>query len=82
MAAQAPFLQPDPDSFARLTELSAPTSLLIGELEYPMVADCAAAAVARIPGCRVITLPGVDHMVPLRAPERIAALITEALADP
>ena len=40
-----------------------------------MVIDCAAAVAARIAGCRVTWLPGVDHMVPLRAPELLARLI-------
>lgn len=81
--AKAGFRQPDPPTFDRLAELAIPTSMFLGDLEYPMVADCAAAAARKIPGCRVTTLEGADHLIPLRAPGQIADAITEAVArDP
>lgn len=80
-AAQARFLQPGPDTFGRLPELTVPTTLFVGDLEYPMVADCAAAAADQIPQCRVTTLKRVDHLIPLRAPTQIAAAITEAVTS-
>jgi 3-oxoadipate enol-lactonase len=73
MERQAPFLDEDPPVYDRLGELDAPTTLLYGDLEYPMVADCCRAIAERIPTCRVVTLPGTDHMVPLRA----AGVVTE-----
>ncbi len=78
-AAQADFLRPDPDTFSRLAELTVPVRLFVGDLEYPMVADCAAVAAKRIPGCQVTTLPGIDHLIPLRAPRQVAAAITAVL---
>lgn len=78
--AEAGFRQPDPPTFGRLAELAIPISLFVGELEYPMVADCAAAAALQIPGCQVTTLKGSDHLIPLRAPGQIAAAITQAVA--
>jgi len=34
---------------------------------------------ARIPGCRLVTVPGADHMPPLRAAELVAPAIGERL---
>ena len=85
MYAQFPFIKQDPDSFGRLDRIGVPTGMLIGDREYPMVADCGRAAAARIPGCRSAIVPGADHMLPLRAPEliadEIAALVTAADVD-
>lgn len=80
-AAEAGFRQPDPPTFGRLAELAIPTCLFLGDLEYPMVADCVAAAARQIPGCRLTTLEGADHLIPLRAPGQIAAAITQAVAS-
>jgi pimeloyl-ACP methyl ester carboxylesterase len=80
-AAEADFRQPGPPIFGRLAELAIPTRLFVGDLEYPMVADCAAAAARQIPGCEVTTLEGADHLIPLRAPEQIAAAITQAVTS-
>lgn len=40
-----------------------------------MVARCAADIAAGIPGCRQITAPGADHLLPLRVPAMIAELV-------
>jgi pimeloyl-ACP methyl ester carboxylesterase len=49
----------------------------VGDLEYPMVAECGRAVAERIPNCQLITVPGADHLLPLRAPELIADLIDQ-----
>jgi pimeloyl-ACP methyl ester carboxylesterase len=47
-----------------------------------MVADCAHAIASRIPGCGHVIVAGADHMLPLRAPARLAEIIIErASAD-
>jgi pimeloyl-ACP methyl ester carboxylesterase len=51
--------------------------MVTGDLEYPMVAESANQIAARIPGCRTIVIPGADHMLPLRAPGRVAEIIME-----
>jgi 3-oxoadipate enol-lactonase len=48
--------------------------VVTGDREYPIVARCAAEIAARIPGCQQLPAPGADHMLPLRAPDLIAAL--------
>ncbi|HEY4852807.1 MAG TPA: alpha/beta hydrolase [Streptosporangiaceae bacterium] len=71
------FEQPDPPAYDRLHEITAPAVVALGDLEYPMVARCANSIADRIPGCRLVPVPGADHMLPLRAPDLIADLIRE-----
>jgi len=82
-AAVAAFLtvgdleQPDPPAFDRLGEVRAPAVMVRGDREYPIVADCADTIASRIRGARRIVIPGADHMLPLRAPGRLAEIIAE-----
>lgn len=69
--------RPDPPAFARLAELTVPAVVVVGDLEYPMVAGAGAAIAARIGGCRMVTVPGADHLLPLRAPAQLARVIAE-----
>lgn len=66
--------RPDPPAYSRLEEIRAPSAVVIGDLEYPMVARCAAEVAERIPGCQLIPAPGADHLLPLRVPALIAEL--------
>lgn len=77
MFAQGDFEQPDPPAYDHLAEITAPAVVVLGDLEYPMVAQCADSVADRIPGCRRITAPGIDHLIPLRAPDLVAQVITE-----
>jgi 3-oxoadipate enol-lactonase len=79
MFTQGDLLNPDPPAFDRLAEIHVPTSLVIGDLDHPLVVDCGNAIGARLVDCRVITVHGVDHMLPLREPQRIAELVAAAL---
>jgi hypothetical protein len=69
--------QEDPPVYDRLGQVRAPAVMVRGDLEYPMVADCADAIASRIPGCGRILVPGADHLLPLRAPGRLAQIVTE-----
>ena len=73
---QDDFEQPNPPAFARMSELRVPAVVAVGDHEYPMVADCARVIADRIPGCSLVTVPGADHLLPLRAPQLIADLIS------
>jgi len=70
------FEQPDPPAFSRLDEIRVPAVVAVGDLEYPMVAGCGRAVAERVPDCRLITVPGADHLLPLRVPDLIADLIS------
>lgn len=71
----AGFERRDPPAWARLAEIGVPSVVVIGGLEYPMVAECAEKVAARIPGCRRVFVKGADHLIPLRVPDLIADLI-------
>ena len=68
-------MRPDPPAYSRLGEIKAPSVLAIGDLDYPMVRDCAGRIARPIPGCRMIVVPGADHLLPLRAPDALAGII-------
>ena len=74
---QGDYERPDPPAYSRLGELAVPAVVAAGDLDYPMVRDCAHAIAGRIPGCRMITVPGADHLLPLRAPGLMAGLIAQ-----
>lgn len=66
-----------PPAYRRLGEVRAPTVMVRGDREYPMVADCSDAIAARIPASRRVVVPGADHLLPLRAPGPLADIIVE-----
>jgi 3-oxoadipate enol-lactonase len=72
--------QQDPPVYDRLGELSVPVSLLIGDADYPPLIEADKAAAARIPGCELIEVPGMDHMPQLRDPDLVLRTITSTLA--
>jgi 3-oxoadipate enol-lactonase len=70
-------MRPDPPAYPRLGEITAPSVLAVGDLDYAMVRDCAGRIARAIPGCRMIVVPGADHLLPLRAPDALAGIIGE-----
>lgn len=73
---------PGPPAFGRLGEVRVPATMLLGELEYPMVAEVSRAIAMRLDGCRTVVVPGADHLLPLRAADRLAAAVVEAAGEP
>lgn len=69
--------RPEADVFSRLGELTAPTVLLVGDLDRPELVECNLQAAQRIPGCRLVTVPGVDHFPTIRVPELVARTVLE-----
>jgi 3-oxoadipate enol-lactonase len=69
--------RPDPPAYSRLGQIRVPAVMVLGDLEYPMVARCAADIATRIPGCQQISAPGADHLLPLRTPAMIAELAAQ-----
>ena len=66
-----------PAVFDRLGEIAAPSVLLVGDRDRPPLVAVSEQAATLIPGCRLGVLPGVDHYLPLRAPEAVAAAVRE-----
>jgi len=79
---QGEYEQPDPPAYSRLGEIGAPSVLAIGDLDYPLMHDCAERIAGRIPGCDLIVVPGADHLLPLRTPGALADIIDARVADP
>jgi pimeloyl-ACP methyl ester carboxylesterase len=71
--------RPDPAVFDRLGEVHAPAIALVGDFEYPMVVYSSDAIARRIDGCRLLMVPGADHLLPLRVPARLAEVIDETV---
>jgi 3-oxoadipate enol-lactonase len=78
-AAEDEHGQPDPPVYDRLGEITAPTVLLLGEADTPTLVEANEKMAARIPGCRLIRMPGVDHLPQLRVPDLLTATILEHL---
>jgi pimeloyl-ACP methyl ester carboxylesterase len=69
----------DPPVFDRLGEISVPTSLMVGDADYPPLLESNRQAGPRIPGCEFVLVPGMDHLPPLREPALVLDLITRTL---
>ena len=67
----------DPAGFSLLGELRTRAVMLLGEREYPMVADASRAIAARLRDCKTVLVPGADHLLPLREPVLLANAIKE-----
>ncbi|RLV01316.1 alpha/beta hydrolase [Streptomyces griseocarneus] len=75
-----PYLEPEPEpgAFERLGEIRVPSVLALGEQDQPEVVLLNEDMATRIPGCRLVRLPGIDHFPTLRDPETSATLILDA----
>jgi pimeloyl-ACP methyl ester carboxylesterase len=56
----------------RLSEIGVPTLAIWGDRDLPQVGLAGERLVAGVPGARRVVLQGVDHFVPMRAPDRFA----------
>lgn len=70
----------DAPVFDRLGEISVPTSLLVGDADYPPLIEADKQAAARIPGCELTVVPGMDHLPPLREPALVLSTIMTTLS--
>ena len=71
----------DPPALSRLGEITAPTLVLIGDLDEPACVRIADKLTQGIPGARKVLFPGVAHMIPMEAPEMFNRVVLEFL-DP
>jgi pimeloyl-ACP methyl ester carboxylesterase len=78
--ASGDLMQEDPPVLDRLGEIKAPASLLVGDLDYPPLIESNRQAAARIPGCQLTVVPGMDHLPPLRDPGLVLTIITTTLS--
>jgi 3-oxoadipate enol-lactonase len=62
-------------TFDRLTDVAAPTVLMVGDMDDAALIASNEEAATRIPGCTLIRMPGVDHYPTVRAPKLVADTI-------
>jgi pimeloyl-ACP methyl ester carboxylesterase len=70
----------EPSAVDRLGEISVPTLIVLGDLDVAPIADIGRHLAANIPDAVCETLPGADHMLPLRVPEQFTELLLAHLA--
>ena len=63
---------PEWSAAKRLGEIGVPTLAIWGDRDLPQVGLVAERLIASVPGARRVVLHGVDHFVPMRAPELFA----------
>ncbi len=59
----------------RLAEISTPTAVMVGEMEMPGFSAFAEEAAGGIPGATLEVVPDCGHLLPLEAPDAVAAMI-------
>lgn len=67
-------------TYDRLSDISAPTVLMVGDTDDAALIASNEEAASRIPGCTLIRMPGVDHYPTARAPELVADTIIRHVA--
>jgi pimeloyl-ACP methyl ester carboxylesterase len=72
---QGDYLRKDPPVYDRLHEIQAPSVVMVGDKDRPILAAVAGATAARIPHAEFVWLPGADHFPSLRAPDQVAETI-------
>lgn len=66
-----------PSCYERLGEMSLPCSLLLGELDQPVVVKRNEVIASRIPGCRLVREARCDHFPTLRVPGAVVELVED-----
>jgi pimeloyl-ACP methyl ester carboxylesterase len=72
----------EPSAVERLGEISVPTLIVLGDRDDYTITDIGNLYAAGIPGSRLVTLAGADHLLPLRVPGELNALLLEHFAAP
>jgi pimeloyl-ACP methyl ester carboxylesterase len=75
------FEQAGEPTYDRLGELRVPTVLMVGDKDEPGLIASNEAAAARILGCELIRMPGVDHYPTVRAPKLVLDTILRHCTD-
>jgi 3-oxoadipate enol-lactonase len=80
-AGEQQFEQAGEPAYDRLGELRAPTVLMVGDKDEPGLIASNEAAAARIPGCELIRMQGVDHYPTVRVPALVLDTILRHCTD-
>ena len=68
---------PDHDVRDRLGAITAPTLVVVGELDEETPPAYSEALAAGIPGARLEVIPGVGHLTPFEAPAALSRLLRD-----
>lgn len=71
----------EPSALERLADITAPTLVLLGDLDLAAIHDAAARVVAGIPGARRVDWPDVVHLPSMERPSDFLFLLQRWLAD-
>ncbi|HSL57442.1 MAG TPA: alpha/beta fold hydrolase [Acidimicrobiales bacterium] len=72
---------PHHDVRTRLADITAPTLVVVGELDHETPPAYARAIADAVPGARLIVLPGLGHLAPAEDPDTVSAVIRSFLDD-
>jgi pimeloyl-ACP methyl ester carboxylesterase len=67
----------DPPASERLDKATMPVLAVAGELDMSYVEQTGRSLAERLPNARLVTMPGVAHMIAIEAPQETAALVVE-----
>jgi 3-oxoadipate enol-lactonase len=70
-----------PPAFGRLSEVRAPTLIVLGDLDASVILTICDALAAGVSGSRKIVFPGTAHMLTLEKPSEFAQVVLDFLAE-
>jgi 3-oxoadipate enol-lactonase len=73
-------IYPEQDAISRLEQITAPTLVVHGDQDHPEIATIATRLVTAVGGAQLTVVPGADHYLPLRTPERLTDLLLTHLS--
>jgi 3-oxoadipate enol-lactonase len=71
----------EPSAIPRLAEVTAPTLVVLGADDLDVITEIGDLLATRIPNARRVMLDGADHILPLRVPDELTALLVEHLGS-
>jgi len=78
---ESAFQESKAPTYDRLHEIATKAVLIVGDRDRASMIAADEAAAARIPGCRLISMPGVDHLPMLREPDWVLRTILEQVSS-
>ena len=71
------FQREEPSAVERLGEIDVPTLVVLGDRDEHTITDIGNLYAATIPNARLEMIPGADHLLPLRVPQRLHELLLD-----
>lgn len=73
--------QLEPPAYGRLGEIRAPTLVILGSIDMPVIGQVVDLIAERVPGARKEVIEGVAHMVNMERPDEFDRLVQEFLGE-